>query len=169
MLCLATAPFVLSAGLAWHRWWTGCWAASSTRPCSASRRASSRTPTTQRRRRLRLRLPPLHRRALPHDRRVSVLSIYLLFFLLLLEEKKQRKIRARWRVVVEGGGSAPGASARREFGGSDHCPVSAPRWTRAGVEQYTAMLQGFSDKHGPQFEPCDLPKTMAKTGKKFHK
>jgi enoyl-CoA hydratase / long-chain 3-hydroxyacyl-CoA dehydrogenase len=38
-----------------------------------------------------------------------------------------------------------------------------------GADKYAGMMSGFADKYGPQFEPCDLLKDMAKNNKKFHK
>jgi len=38
-----------------------------------------------------------------------------------------------------------------------------------GVEKYVDMMNGFADKYGPQFEPCQLLKDYAVSGKKFHK
>mmetsp|Transcript_26711 Transcript_26711/g.50621 ORF Transcript_26711/g.50621 Transcript_26711/m.50621 type:complete len:784 (-) Transcript_26711:46-2397(-) len=37
-----------------------------------------------------------------------------------------------------------------------------------GIEKYVAMMNGFAEKMGPQFEPCQLLKDMAASGKKFH-
>jgi enoyl-CoA hydratase/long-chain 3-hydroxyacyl-CoA dehydrogenase len=37
-----------------------------------------------------------------------------------------------------------------------------------GIDKYVAMMEGFAEKMGPQFEPCQLMKDMAKSGKKFH-
>lgn len=37
-----------------------------------------------------------------------------------------------------------------------------------GVDKYVAMMDGFADKYGPQFEPCQLLKDYAVSGKKFH-
>ena len=39
---------------------------------------------------------------------------------------------------------------------------------QVGVDQYVSMMNGFADKYGPQFEPCDLLKDYAASGKKFH-
>jgi len=39
---------------------------------------------------------------------------------------------------------------------------------QVGVSQYVDMMNGFADKYGPQFEPCQLLKDHAATGKKFH-
>ena len=38
-----------------------------------------------------------------------------------------------------------------------------------GIGKYTDMMQGFADKYGPQFEPCQLMKDMARENKKFYK
>ena len=38
-----------------------------------------------------------------------------------------------------------------------------------GVDKYVAMMNGFAETYGPQFEPCQLMKDMAASGKKFHK
>lgn len=38
---------------------------------------------------------------------------------------------------------------------------------QVGVTQYVDMMNGFADKYGPQFEPCQLLKDHAATGKKF--
>jgi enoyl-CoA hydratase/long-chain 3-hydroxyacyl-CoA dehydrogenase len=38
-----------------------------------------------------------------------------------------------------------------------------------GADKYCGMMMDFSAKYGPQFEPCDLLKDMAKNGSKFHK
>ncbi|CAB9496487.1 Glyoxysomal fatty acid beta-oxidation multifunctional protein MFP-a [Seminavis robusta] len=38
---------------------------------------------------------------------------------------------------------------------------------QVGVTQYVDMMHGFADKYGPQFEPCQLLKDYAATGKKF--
>lgn len=38
-----------------------------------------------------------------------------------------------------------------------------------GADKYCNLMSGFADKYGPQFEPCDLLKDMAKNNKKFHK
>lgn len=37
-----------------------------------------------------------------------------------------------------------------------------------GSTKYTEMMQGFADKYGEQFTPCELLQDMAKTNKKFH-
>merc|ERR1712071_395608 len=37
-----------------------------------------------------------------------------------------------------------------------------------GADKYVAMMEEFADKYGPQFEPCQLLKDYAKSGKKFH-
>lgn len=37
-----------------------------------------------------------------------------------------------------------------------------------GIDKYTDMMQGYADKYGPQFEPCQLMKDMAKENKKFY-
>ena len=37
-----------------------------------------------------------------------------------------------------------------------------------GVDTYVGMMNGFADKYGPQFEPCQLLKDYAKAGKRFH-
>merc|ERR1712196_380705 len=38
-----------------------------------------------------------------------------------------------------------------------------------GIATYTDMMQGYADQYGPQFEPCQLMKDMAKDNKKFYK
>lgn len=38
---------------------------------------------------------------------------------------------------------------------------------QVGVSQYVDMMNGFADKYGPQFEPCQLLKDYAATNKKF--
>mmetsp|Transcript_917 Transcript_917/g.1992 ORF Transcript_917/g.1992 Transcript_917/m.1992 type:complete len:780 (+) Transcript_917:38-2377(+) len=38
-----------------------------------------------------------------------------------------------------------------------------------GIDKYVAMMNGFAETYGPQFEPCQLMKDMAASGKKFHK
>lgn len=38
---------------------------------------------------------------------------------------------------------------------------------QVGVSQYVDMMNGFADKYGPQFEPCQLLKDHAASGKKF--
>lgn len=40
---------------------------------------------------------------------------------------------------------------------------------QVGVANYVGMMNGFADKYGPQFEPCQLLKDYAATNKKFHK
>jgi enoyl-CoA hydratase/long-chain 3-hydroxyacyl-CoA dehydrogenase len=37
-----------------------------------------------------------------------------------------------------------------------------------GTDKYVDMMNGFADKYGPQFEPCDLLKDYAASGKMFH-
>jgi len=37
-----------------------------------------------------------------------------------------------------------------------------------GVDKYVHMMNEFEDKYGPQFEPCQLLKDYASSGKKFH-
>eukprot|EP00555_Chaetoceros_dichaeta_P004113 CAMPEP_0198250736 /NCGR_PEP_ID=MMETSP1447-20131203/1798_1 /TAXON_ID=420782 /ORGANISM="Chaetoceros dichaeta, Strain CCMP1751" /LENGTH=813 /DNA_ID=CAMNT_0043935601 /DNA_START=68 /DNA_END=2509 /DNA_ORIENTATION=- len=37
-----------------------------------------------------------------------------------------------------------------------------------GVDKYVGMMNGFAEKYGPQFEPCQLLKDYAAEGKKFH-
>lgn len=37
-----------------------------------------------------------------------------------------------------------------------------------GVDNYVGMMEGFADKYGSQFEPCQLLKDYAVSGKKFH-
>ena len=37
-----------------------------------------------------------------------------------------------------------------------------------GVDKYVGMMNGFAEKYGPQFEPCQLLKDYAVSGKKFH-
>lgn len=39
---------------------------------------------------------------------------------------------------------------------------------QVGVAGYVDMMNSFADKYGPQFEPCQLLKDYAATGKKFH-
>lgn len=39
---------------------------------------------------------------------------------------------------------------------------------QVGVGNYVGMMNGFADKYGAQFEPCQLLKDYAATGKKFH-
>jgi len=38
-----------------------------------------------------------------------------------------------------------------------------------GADKYCGMMEGFAATYGPQFEPCQLLKDMAKSGDKFHK
>jgi len=38
-----------------------------------------------------------------------------------------------------------------------------------GISSYVDRMQGYADKYGPQFEPCQLMKDMAKTNAKFYK
>mmetsp|Transcript_4139 Transcript_4139/g.5322 ORF Transcript_4139/g.5322 Transcript_4139/m.5322 type:complete len:186 (+) Transcript_4139:2170-2727(+) len=37
-----------------------------------------------------------------------------------------------------------------------------------GVDKYCDLMNGFAEKYGPQFEPCQLLKDHAASGKKFH-
>lgn len=37
-----------------------------------------------------------------------------------------------------------------------------------GIEKYVGIMQGFAEEYGPQFEPCQLMKDYAASGKKFH-
>jgi enoyl-CoA hydratase/long-chain 3-hydroxyacyl-CoA dehydrogenase len=37
-----------------------------------------------------------------------------------------------------------------------------------GVDKYVGMMNDLADKYGPQFEPCQLLKDYATSGKKFH-
>merc|ERR1712150_173989 len=37
-----------------------------------------------------------------------------------------------------------------------------------GVDKYVGMMNGFADKYGSQFEPCQLLKDYAAADKKFH-
>jgi enoyl-CoA hydratase/long-chain 3-hydroxyacyl-CoA dehydrogenase len=37
-----------------------------------------------------------------------------------------------------------------------------------GCESYVGMMNDFAGKYGPQFEPCQLLKDYAASGKKFH-
>ena len=37
-----------------------------------------------------------------------------------------------------------------------------------GASNYVAKMNDLADKYGPQFEPCQLLKDYAQTGKKFH-
>lgn len=39
---------------------------------------------------------------------------------------------------------------------------------QVGIAKYVDRMNSFVDKYGPQFEPCDLLKDMARSGKKFH-
>ena len=39
---------------------------------------------------------------------------------------------------------------------------------QVGVSNYVDMMNGFADKYGPQFEPCQLLKDYAAADKKFH-
>jgi len=39
---------------------------------------------------------------------------------------------------------------------------------QVGVRKYVDLMNGFADKYGPQFEPCQLLKDYAATDKKFH-
>jgi enoyl-CoA hydratase/long-chain 3-hydroxyacyl-CoA dehydrogenase len=39
---------------------------------------------------------------------------------------------------------------------------------QVGVSNYVDIMNGFADKYGPQFEPCQLLKDYAQTNKKFH-
>jgi enoyl-CoA hydratase/long-chain 3-hydroxyacyl-CoA dehydrogenase len=40
---------------------------------------------------------------------------------------------------------------------------------QVGVAKYVDMMNGFADKYGPQFEPCQILKDYAAENKKFHK
>ena len=40
---------------------------------------------------------------------------------------------------------------------------------QVGVANYVDMMNGFADKYGPQFEPCQLLKDYSVANKKFHK
>lgn len=40
---------------------------------------------------------------------------------------------------------------------------------QVGVANYVDMMNGFADKYGPQFEPCQILKDYAAADKKFHK
>jgi enoyl-CoA hydratase / long-chain 3-hydroxyacyl-CoA dehydrogenase len=40
---------------------------------------------------------------------------------------------------------------------------------QVGVARYVDTMNGFADRYGPQFEPCQLLKDYAATDKKFHK
>jgi enoyl-CoA hydratase/long-chain 3-hydroxyacyl-CoA dehydrogenase len=37
-----------------------------------------------------------------------------------------------------------------------------------GADKYVDMMNGFADKYGPQFEPCQMLKDYAASGRKFH-
>ena len=37
-----------------------------------------------------------------------------------------------------------------------------------GIDNYVGMMNGFAEKYGEQFEPCQLMQDYAKAGKKFH-
>jgi enoyl-CoA hydratase/long-chain 3-hydroxyacyl-CoA dehydrogenase len=37
-----------------------------------------------------------------------------------------------------------------------------------GVDNYVDLMNGFADKYGPQFEPCQLLRDCAASGRKFH-
>jgi len=37
-----------------------------------------------------------------------------------------------------------------------------------GIEKYVGIMQDFAEEYGPQFEPCQLMKDYAASGKKFH-
>jgi 3-hydroxyacyl-CoA dehydrogenase len=39
---------------------------------------------------------------------------------------------------------------------------------QVGVRAYVDMMNGFADKYGRQFEPCQLLKDYAAANKKFH-
>lgn len=39
---------------------------------------------------------------------------------------------------------------------------------QVGVDKYVGMMEGFTEKYGPQFEPCQLMKDYAASGKRFH-
>jgi len=39
---------------------------------------------------------------------------------------------------------------------------------QVGVQSYVDLMNGFTDKYGPQFEPCQLLKDYAAADKKFH-
>jgi hypothetical protein len=39
---------------------------------------------------------------------------------------------------------------------------------QVGADKYVGMMHDFSGKYGPQFEPCQLLKDCAASGKKFH-
>jgi len=40
---------------------------------------------------------------------------------------------------------------------------------QVGIDNFVGMMNGFADKYGPQFEPCQLLKDFAASNKKFHK
>lgn len=37
-----------------------------------------------------------------------------------------------------------------------------------GAQKFVDLMSRLADKHGPQFEPCQLLKDYAASGKKFH-
>ena len=37
-----------------------------------------------------------------------------------------------------------------------------------GVENYVTMMNGYAEKYGSQFEPCQFLKDYARSAKKFH-
>jgi enoyl-CoA hydratase/long-chain 3-hydroxyacyl-CoA dehydrogenase len=39
---------------------------------------------------------------------------------------------------------------------------------QVGADNYVRMMDEFAEKYGPQFEPCQLLKDYAASGKKFH-
>ena len=39
---------------------------------------------------------------------------------------------------------------------------------QVGASNYVSMMNGFADKYGPQFEPCQILKDYAAADKKFH-
>jgi enoyl-CoA hydratase/long-chain 3-hydroxyacyl-CoA dehydrogenase len=39
---------------------------------------------------------------------------------------------------------------------------------QVGADKYVGMMHDFAGKYGPQFEPCQLLKDYAASGKKFH-
>jgi enoyl-CoA hydratase/long-chain 3-hydroxyacyl-CoA dehydrogenase len=39
---------------------------------------------------------------------------------------------------------------------------------QVGADKYVGMMTDYAAKYGPQFEPCDLLKDYAASGKKFH-
>lgn len=39
---------------------------------------------------------------------------------------------------------------------------------QVGADKYVGMMNDFAGKYGPQFEPCQLLKDYAASGKKFH-